>query len=227
MSLTLRLLRATWSFGIILADYLTHIWLAKLVRRRVLDPETGRRRIRYPAWLKARRKRLDERNAERALRAMLGLRGVYIKLGQVLSIMGAFLPRPFIKRFETLQDQVPPRSYREVEQVFRQDLGKLPTECFTRIEQEPIAAASLGQVHVAYLEDGTKVAVKILYPGIRGVIAVDMRVVRWALHVYSWFVPVQGLENVYSSLVDLLHRETDYIHEADCMERMAANFASV
>ncbi|MCA9582717.1 MAG: AarF/ABC1/UbiB kinase family protein, partial [Myxococcales bacterium] len=59
---------------------------------------------------------------------------------------------------------------------------------------------------------------------IRDVIRVDMRVVRLALHVYQWFVPVQNLQSAYDALVDLLRRETDYRHEAACMQRMAQNF---
>jgi ubiquinone biosynthesis protein len=80
-------------------------------------------------------------------------------------------------------------------------------------------------VHVAYLNDGRKVAVKFLYPRIREIVAVDMRVVRLAMRAYRWFVPVTKLERVHESLVDLLRRETDYLHEAACMERMAKNFA--
>jgi predicted unusual protein kinase regulating ubiquinone biosynthesis (AarF/ABC1/UbiB family) len=67
--------------------------------------------------------------------------------------------------------------------------------------------------------------VKVLYPGIRDVVRIDLRVIRLMVRVYKWFVPVQNIEAVHSSLVDLLRRETDYLHEADCMRRMAANFA--
>jgi ubiquinone biosynthesis protein len=169
---------------------------------------------------------VDQRNARRLLRGMLRLRGVFIKLGQVLSIMGGFLPRVYSKELEQLQDQVPPHLFSALEATMRRAFGKPPSEVFRDIEREPIAAASLGQVHVAHLHDGTKVAVKILYPGIRGVIAVDMRVVKLALGVYKRFVPVTGIERVHESLVDLLRRETDYLHEADCMTRMAENFSS-
>ena len=94
ISLTLRFARALWAFGLILADYLIQHGLSKVFVTRVVDPATGQRRRKRPEWLKRRRERLDERNAQRTLDAMLRLRGVYIKLGQVLSIMGGFLPRP-------------------------------------------------------------------------------------------------------------------------------------
>ena len=153
------------------------------------------------------------------------LRGVFIKLGQVLSILGGFLPRAYTKELETLQDHVPPRPFREVERVFVDSFGKRPAACFASIEHEPIAAASLGQVHVARLTTGAKVAVKILYPRIRDVIKVDMRVLGFAIRGIKRWLPLQQLESVHRSLVDLLRRETDYLHEAACMERMAKNFA--
>ncbi len=225
ISLTVRFARALWAFGLILVDYLIQHGLTKLFVTRELDPTTGKRRKKRPEWLKRRRERIDQRNAQRTLDAMLRLRGVYIKLGQVLSIMGGFLPRPYVKKLSVLQDKVPPHPFADVERVFVRQLRKRPDECFRSIEREPVAAASLGQVHVAYLQDGTKVAVKILYPQIRDVIRVDMIIVRMALRVYQWFVPVGGVENSYHALVDLLRRETDYLHEAECMTRMAKNFA--
>ncbi len=225
VALTVRFTRALLRFGLILADYLIQHGLTKLFMRRVRDPKSGRSRQFRPGWLKRRRERVDARNAQRTLDAMLSLRGVYIKLGQVLSIMGGFLPRVYIKKLQVLQDRVPPHPFDEVEKVFARQLHKKPDECFASIEREPIAAASLGQVHVAYLHDGTKVAVKVLYPRIRDVIRVDMLIVRMALKVYKWFVPIDSIENSYHSLVDLLRRETEYLHEAACMERMAKNFA--
>jgi predicted unusual protein kinase regulating ubiquinone biosynthesis (AarF/ABC1/UbiB family) len=224
MHLFIRFTRALLAFALILGDYVVQRALTQLVAPRRFDPALGHKRRRRPEWLKRRRDRVDERNAQRTLDAMLRLRGVYIKLGQVLSIMGGFLPRAYTKKLSVLQDKVPAHSFEEIEPVFKAQLGKPPSELFARIEREPVAAASLGQVHVAYLHDGAKVAVKILYPAIRNIIRIDMMIVRMAIRVYKWFVPVDSIENVYHSLVDLLRRETDYLHEAACMKRMAANF---
>lgn len=223
MHLTFRLVRALFVFGLIFASYMVQLGLLRLFRRWERD-DGGRERARVPEWLKRRRHRVDRRNARRLLRGMLRLRGVYIKLGQVLSIMGGFLPRVYGEELEQLQDRVPPRPFPEIERVFRASLGRSPAEAYRDIEREPVAAASLGQVHVAHLRDGTKVAVKVLYRGIRDVIRVDMRVVRLAIRVYKRFVPVENIESVHDALVDLLRRETDYLHEAACMERMAKNF---
>jgi ubiquinone biosynthesis protein len=224
MSLLVRFTRALIAFSLILGDYLAQRYLTKLFAPRKLDPSTGRKRRNRPAWLVARGERVDERNAQRLLDTMLSLRGVYIKLGQILSIMGGFLPRVYIKKLSVLQDKVPPHPYAEVEQVFKREFKRAPAELYRSFEKESLAAASLGQVHVAYLQDGRKVAVKILYPGIREIIRIDMIIVRLAIRVYKWFVPVDSIENAYHSLVDLLARETDYLHEAACMKRMAGNF---
>lgn len=231
MKLIVRLVRALWVFGAIFFSYMGQLALMKVLEVWEKDPTTGREEQRLPDWVRRRSARLDTRNAKRLLRGMLELRGVYIKLGQVLSIMGGFLPRAYTKELEQLQDAVPPQPYEAIERAFVQSFDKLPSEAFARFDKTPLAAASLGQVHVAWMHPETpggeerKVAVKVLYPGIRAVIAVDMQVIRLAVTVYQFFVPVRGLERVYSSLHDLTERETEYLHEARCMNRMRENFA--
>jgi ubiquinone biosynthesis protein len=225
MSLFVRLVRAQLAFGIIFASYMVQLGLVKVFRRWRDDPATGHEEPVLPPWLTRRQARLDEKNSKRMLAGMLRQRGVYIKLGQVLSIMGGFLPPPYIERLETLQDAVPPHPFDEIERAFVESLGAPPAAFFRSIEREPVAAASLGQVHVAYMDDGRKVAVKVLYPGIRDLVRIDMRVIKLMVRVYKWFVPVQNIEAVHGSLLDLLRRETDYLHEAECMRRMSANFA--
>ena len=218
--LIVRLIRSLFVFGVILASYLVQLGLGRVFGTRT----KGGDRV-LPPWLMERRRRVDRVNARRLLRSMLRLRGVFIKLGQVLSIMGGFLPRVYAKELEQLQDQVPPHPFSDLEAALRQSFGKAPDEIFASIEREPLAAASLGQVHVARLHDGRKVAVKFLYPRIRGVIAVDMRVLGLAIRVYERFVPVARIDRIHAQLVDMLRRETDYLHEAACMTRMAENFA--
>lgn len=230
MSLAIRLVRALWVFGLIFLSYMSQLALTSLLGEVVRD-EKGRDVTRVPGWVHRRRKRLDARNARRLYEGMVRLRGVFIKLGQVLSITGGFLPRVYQKELERLQDKVPPRDFQEIRQAFIESVGSTPEECFARIDASPLAAASLGQVHVAWLHpeegesEGRKVAVKVLYPGIRDVIRIDMKVIWLAVEVYKWFVPVVGLDRVHASLLDLLARETDYLLEARAMERMAANFA--
>lgn len=213
MAVTARLLRALALVWLVFASYALQFGLERA------------RAAAAPDWLSRRRARVHARNAERLLRGALSLRGVYIKLGQVLSVMVGLLPAVYRHTLSRLQDQVPPRPFAEVEAAFTRSLGKRPAECLREIDPHPIAAASLGQVHRARLSDGTQVAVKLLYPDIRSVIALDMRVLRFAMRLFSGIVPLRDLETVHAALVDLLARETDYLHEAACMKRALRNFA--
>ena len=218
--LLLRLVRALLVVARITASYSGLVVLRRLFRRR--DAEG---RAVDPPWLARRADATHARNARRLRDAMLRFRGVFIKLGQVLSIMGGFLPRVYGRELESLQDDVPPRPFAELRPAFQATLGQPPEAFFAHIDETPLAAASLGQVHAAEAKDGTRLAVKILYPGIRPLIRVDLRVIRLALRIFHLFVPLRSFDRVYEALVDLLRRETDYLHEAECMRRVAANFA--
>src|SRR3954467_7718911 len=116
--LLIRLIRSLFAFGVIFSSYMFQLGLVRLFAKRVREPDGFVTRV-APPWLKARRKRVDERNARRLLRGMLRLRGVFIKLGQVLSIMGGFLPRVYSKELEQLQDQVPPLPFSALEATMR------------------------------------------------------------------------------------------------------------
>jgi predicted unusual protein kinase regulating ubiquinone biosynthesis (AarF/ABC1/UbiB family) len=209
MRAAIRLLLASALFTRILVSYLTQLGWARLV-----GPARARRR-----WAV-----VHQRNARRLYRGFVRLRGVYIKLGQVLSIMGNFLPRAYARELEKLQDEVPPRPYRIIARALSRALGLSPARAFQSFDETPIAAASLGQVHRAVTHDGRRVAVKVLYPDIATIIAVDLRVLHWVLRVYQYFVPVQQLERVHAQLTEMLARETDYRHEATALARMARNF---
>ncbi len=208
----IRLVRACWAFGFILVSYLLQLGLRRLFPR--------------STWLEGRWDRLHERNAKRLYRGCVRLRGVFIKMGQVLSIMGTFLPRPYAKELEKLQDAVPPHRYGTIRKAVTKSLGKPPEELFSRFSETPVASASLGQVHEAMTLDGTRVAVKVLYPNVATIINVDLRVIGWAMKVYKWFMPVGQIDRVLEQLRDMLERETDFENEARCIERMSAHFES-
>lgn len=205
-----RLLRALGLFGRIFLSYVLQLGLTRVF---------GRARMRKRLHLQHRR------NARRLYSGFVRLRGVYIKLGQILSIMGNFLPKAYADELERLQDEVPPHKFNDIAVSVRSSLGKGPHEAFAQFKEKPIAAASLGQVHEAVTHAGDRVAVKVLYPNVATVIKVDLRVLGWSLRVYKRFVPVQQMERVHEQLTDLLERETNYTNEAACMERMAQNFA--
>ncbi|HET9620472.1 MAG TPA: AarF/UbiB family protein [Kofleriaceae bacterium] len=211
MSAAIRLVRALRVFVVIFLSYLWQMSWARLWPRR--------------CGTSARWKKINRRNARRMYKGFVRLRGVYIKLGQILSVMGTFLPREYTEELEALQDDVPPQSYKKIRATFIKSFGKAPHEVFATFDAEPIAAASLGQVHKATTADGEQLAVKILYPNVATIIDVDLRVLGWALRVYRNFVPLQQIERVHEQLADMLSRETDLANEARCLGRMAKNFA--
>ena len=208
----IRLIRATRVFAIIFLSYLWSMSWARLWPSRC---DTSER------W-----KKINRRNARRMYKGFVSLRGVYIKLGQILSIMGTFLPREYTEELEALQDDVPPASYNAISKTFQKAFKKKPNEVFTTFNKEPIAAASLGQVHEATNAAGDRLAVKILYPNVATIIKVDLRVLGWALKVYKNFVPLQQIERVHEQLADMLTRETNLINEAAMITRMSKNFES-
>jgi predicted unusual protein kinase regulating ubiquinone biosynthesis (AarF/ABC1/UbiB family) len=114
------------------------------------------------------------RTADDVTRTMGEMKGAVMKVGQVLSLMAGVLPDEMAAQLATLQSNAPPMSYDLVREVFEREYGQRPDEVFKRFEQRPFAAASIGQVHRAELHDGTKVAVKVQYPGVREAIDHDL-----------------------------------------------------
>jgi predicted unusual protein kinase regulating ubiquinone biosynthesis (AarF/ABC1/UbiB family) len=164
-------------------------------------------------------------NARRLVRGFARLRGVYIKMGQVLSVTGTFLPSQYAERLAELQDKVPARDFEEIEGRLREAFGADALSRFGSFERAPVAAASLAQVHRATARDGRALAVKVLYPGIEKLIRIDLKVLRSLLPVVRWLLPVTRVERVLDQLAAMLERETDYAHERQNIERVRTIFA--
>jgi len=170
--------------------------------------------------------RKHRRNSRRIERAIVHLQGLYIKVGQLISIMTNFLPAEFRTQLEGLQDQVPPRPYEDIESRIREEFGgKSPDDLFQTFDRRPIASASIGQVHLARLASGQRVAVKVQYPDIERIVKSDLATLRRIFRIVQFFVPYQGLEDVYREIRDMLKAELDFRAEADNVERIARNFA--
>lgn len=178
-----------------------------------------------PERRRERWERVHQTNARRLADGFTRLRGVFIKMGQVLSVLGGFLPRAYGIALERLQDQVPPHPFSEIEVRLRTALGPNALELFSDLDRTPLAAASLAQVHRGTTRDGRDVAVKVLYPGIEGLIARDLAVLRAVLPLARLLVPVTRLERVLDQLSAMLVRETDYAQEQRNIERIRTIFA--
>lgn len=201
----LRSFRALLMFWTIFASYGLN-WLFG----RVLSEERMRSR-----W-----SRVHAKNAERLAHGFAKLGGVFIKVGQVLSVVGTFLPRAYGRALERLQDRVPPRPFSEIEGRLREALGDDALSRFESFEREPLAAASLAQVHRAVTRDGAPVAVKVLYPGIETLIRRDLAVLRSIMPVLGRVFPIARFNRVLDQLETMLAHETDYQNERRNMERV-------
>lgn len=169
--------------------------------------------------------RVHEESAARLARGFTRLGGVFIKLGQVLSVLGGFLPAPYRQALEALQDRVPPRPFSDVRRRLEEAFGPSALERFSELDETPLAAASLSQVHGARLRDGRRVAVKVLYPGIERVIATDLGVLRALLPLIGRLFPIARFDRVLPQLETMLAHETDYENEARNIEQVRAMFA--
>lgn len=165
------------------------------------------------------------RNARRILSAVSRLQGLFIKVGQLISIMTNVLPDEFRSELEGLQDRVPPRPYSDVEARFREEFsGRGPTEVFAEFSKEPVAAASIGQVHRARTRTGLDVAVKVQYPDIEEIVRVDLRALERIFGILHWVAPYHGMPAVFAEIRSMILCELDFRLEAQNLERIAHNF---
>lgn len=168
--------------------------------------------------------RAHQRTSQTIINNILKLKGLYIKIGQTLSIMTNFLPKEFMEGFEKLQDAVPPHPYEDVEARFLADFGWTPKEMFASFNETPVASASLGQVHVAYLKDGTKLAVKLQYPDIDEIVRKDLKTIGKIFRLIDFLLPHYGFINVYHECSRMILEELDFHSEGKNLERIGENF---
>ncbi|MEO6759381.1 MAG: AarF/UbiB family protein [Saprospiraceae bacterium] len=205
-----RIRKAYWTAFVVATSYLRMI---------VLRWFRGRK------WYERRIGALHLRNAERVKKTILELQGLFIKVGQLLSIMSNFLPETFQRPLEALQDRLPARPYPEVQQRIVEDLGKLPEEIFSRFDPEPMATASIGQAHRAALSDGTEVVVKVQHYGIEEIAQTDLEIIQVLTRISAWFMDIKGMDYLYSQIRQMIEEELDFANEARAMEIIRQNLA--
>ncbi len=206
-----RLIRAYWvTIRVILSYYFLRF------RLRLAGPESASQLM-----LEAHR-----RNARRIHVAIERLGGLFIKVGQLISIMTNVLPEPFRAQLETLQDRVPARPYADIEQRFAEEFaGRYPSEVFASFSPEPVASASIGQVHKARTQDGHSVAVKVQYPDINEIVRIDLAALGRIFSLLHWIAPSHGLDAVFIEIRAMVLQELDFSAEAHNLQRICDNFA--
>ncbi|MBI4159158.1 AarF/ABC1/UbiB kinase family protein [Candidatus Woesearchaeota archaeon] len=163
----------------------------------------------------------------RIRRAMEELGGTFIKLGQLLSLRQDLIPIEYAKEFSRLQDQVPSFSYGEVIAIIEQDLNKKLSEIFLKFEKEPIASASIGQVHVAWLKTGEKVAVKVMRPGIEQLFETDIKILYQIAGIIEKHYPElkdYDFLNIVKEFERYTKNELNYVKEANNINIFYNNF---
>ncbi|MCP4624736.1 MAG: AarF/ABC1/UbiB kinase family protein [bacterium] len=151
----------------------------------------------------------------------------YIKLGQILSTRPDLISLDFIKELSKLQDNVPAFPFEQVRKVIDSEFGRPPEDVFDRLDEEPLASASIGQVHRAVLKDGEEVAVKFQRPGIRRIIEVDLEIMLHLATLAERHIEELALHRpvkIVEEFARTLEKEIDYKTEASNMERMARQF---
>ncbi len=162
----------------------------------------------------------------RSLRTTVGtLKGPLIKVGQTLSYVDVGLSPSVRGLLQDLQYNSPPLAPREIAAVVRRSLGKDPSELFDDWHEIPLAAASISQVHLARLKDGTRVAVKVRYPGIERIVRADLFALWLLLPLVSAITGIENIRANFEELRALLLGECDFRREAQAMQRFREIFA--
>ncbi len=172
----------------------------------------------------------EQPTPERLCAVIRDLGPTFVKLGQVLSTRDDIVPQAYLLAFQSLQDDVDPFPYEEVRVQIRSSLGGEPEEFFSRLDEVPVAAASIAQVHRARTISGHDVAVKVQRPQIREKIHTDLSILEFLARSIESQIPeahVLDLPGVIGVLRDTISRETDFVHEARNTTRFRQNFESV
>jgi predicted unusual protein kinase regulating ubiquinone biosynthesis (AarF/ABC1/UbiB family) len=152
------------------------------------------------------------------------MKGVMMKIGQMASYVDDGLSPAVRRTLARLQDSVPPMRPELAATVVAEELGAPPERVFARWDPQPIAAASIGQVHRAVTLDGQAVAVKVQYPGIAEMMAADLRNVALLRRILRITAPAQDVDALLTELRERVLEELDYRREAASQQRFAAYY---
>ncbi len=167
----------------------------------------------------------------RVVLAIHDLGPTFVKLGQILSTRGDLLPRELIAELETLQDDVPAMSGDEVRSILRDELGQDAEDLFDDFADQPLASASIAQVHCARLHgSGEEVVVKVQRLRLREKIEADLEIMRylaWALEKNFPEAELYAPLGIVSQFERAIRKEIDFHNESENIARFQANFTGI
>jgi predicted unusual protein kinase regulating ubiquinone biosynthesis (AarF/ABC1/UbiB family) len=197
--------------------------------RLYLDYKRTQRRVR--GWPEERAQaewaRRHERSAEQVLDLAVSLKGMLVKVGQFIGTRTDIFPPAYTAALGKLQDSVPPRPLAQVTRTIEADLGRPLADVFTEFEPQPIASASLAQVHRAVLHDGRRVAVKVQHPEVAALVKLDVRNLRMLAGIIARREPNFDYRSIAAEIGRQVPLELDFVREAEMTRRIAANLASI
>ncbi|NPU94620.1 MAG: AarF/ABC1/UbiB kinase family protein [Gammaproteobacteria bacterium] len=173
-------------------------------------------RRRLPAALE----KLHRSNAIRFRETSLEQGGAFLKVGQLLSARADVLPKAWVDELAVLQDQARVESFSAIRHQVETELGDTLENLFLEFNPEPIAAASIGQVHKAILKDGRPVAVKVQRPGLEEIINLDMSLLKLFMASIENLLPPTDLATITTEIERTIREELDYRAEAKWMQRL-------
>ncbi len=172
-----------------------------------------------------RYRRQDLRAARAVYRTSIRLEGLLIKASQFIATRADILPNEWVDTLAALHDRVPPRPFPVIREVIEQELGRPLDTVFAEFDQQPIAAASLAQVHRARTHDGRRCAVKVQYPNIEGLVRADLRNLMLTLRILARLEPDFDFQVIAGEILKYIPMELDFLNEARNSDTIRKNFA--
>ncbi|MGB3623335.1 MAG: AarF/UbiB family protein [Ketobacter sp.] len=165
--------------------------------------------------------KLHRKNARLFRDVSLTQGGAFLKVGQLLSARADILPKPWIEELRVLQDQAKPVPFSDIRSTIEAELQDTLENLFLSFDQQPIAAASIGQVHSAQLHDGRRVAVKVQRPGLEHIMDLDMGMLKLFANSIESMLPPTDLDTITGEIERSIREELDYRTEAKWMQQIA------
>lgn len=180
-------------------------------------------------WLGHPAREAPYTQAEHLRMVLAELGGTFIKLGQALSTRPDFIPPGYAAELSKLQDAAPPVPFEQIRQMVRDELGQTPEELFEEFDPQPLASASIGQVHAGKLKNGRSVIVKVQRPDVAQQIEDDLEILsgmaEWA-QSHTAFGRDYNLSMLVDEFAFTLNNELDYQREGQNADRFRRNFAN-